>query len=283
MAKRNAKAREAEALDLLRHYVTPESRPIVFWSSGKDSMVAAHLTLRLKRVPMMWWRLPPFQEKQRHGNWVARLWDLELYDMSPSLVQEYQHEGFFEVFHVYRGTDTGLMFMSTGIVPYPEQAPYPDRYLCAIEDLLLRPKGLSEFPWDVAIQGQKSCDESYVGQRTEILEPAHPFGTTTLVNPLHNWSDGDVWAYIKRYDLPIDRRRYVKHDQTTSPDHYPTCFRCLDTRVRGEPVLCPKRGSTIRNVAKSEAEHGQFLDVLVRRAAHLQITGSPRTTMGAHV
>ena len=277
--KKQKSQKEHDALNFLRQYVTAESKPIVFWSSGKDSMVCLHLTLRLKRVPVMWWRLPKFQDKQIHGNWVARLWNLEMYDMTPSVVQEYQHDGFFEVFHGYRGFETGTMYMSTGIVPYKDDEPY----LCAVEDLVLRPRGVSEFPWDVAIQGQKSCDESYVGQHTEIINPAQPFGNTVLLNPIHDWTDKDVWDYIRKYDLPIDRRRYQKQEQHTSPDHYPTCFRCLDTRERGNSVMCPKLGKLIPSMAKSEEEHQETREAIVGSAAHVRVDGPPRSTVGDHI
>jgi hypothetical protein len=99
-----------------------------------------------------------------------------------------------------------------------------------------------------------------------------------VVTPFVDWTDDDIWAYIKKYDLPYDRRRYDERDETTSPDKYPTCFECLDAHHRGELVSCPKTQALIPNIARSADEHEALRQTLIGQMRYCEVTGEPRST-----
>jgi hypothetical protein len=87
------------------------------------------------------------------------------------------------------------------------------------------------------------------------MEASFQGKTTKTVCPLYNWTDDDVWGYIRKYDLPYDKGRYDKKDDTENPDKISTCYNCVDTKLRGLDVWCPKVMGLIQNVAPSTAEN----------------------------
>lgn len=268
--------KETQALALIGEQLRTAVNPIVLCSFGKDSLVLLHLCLRFRKVPVLFFRFAKFHEKHAHAYRVMQQWDLEVFDMWPRTATEYQHGDFFEVLHGYPTGPGGVLFLFSGIRARREDE---TRYLCTVDDLLLRPKAqLQDYRWDCTFHGHKSSDDPEVGAMGPIVKPVSQLGTTRLVVPFIDWSDADVWDYIKKYDLPYDRQRYDERDETVSPDRYPTCFKCLDTRHLGEIVHCPKYQQPIRNLARSEAEHETFRHAVVGAMQYCEVTGDPRDT-----
>jgi hypothetical protein len=271
---------ETQALDRIRKALQDAVRPIVLWSSGKDSTVLLHLVLRLQTVPVMWWRLAKFPEKQSHGNWMLRTWNLESYDALPLFVEEIQHANWWEAVHGYGPDLSAVIAMTTGILPYVEGKPY----LCAVQDLLGRPKVSSqEWPFDVMFQGHREQEIPYFGSTQTFLEHTTQIGAKTLCNPIYDWTDDQVWGYMKRYKIPVDKKRYYAKDTSVSPDHYPTCFACLDANHAGESVYCPKLNQEIPSVAKSPKTHRETLKTMQRKITHVRYTGEPQREVSHHV
>ena len=274
-------AHERQALALIGAQLRTAVRPVVLCSFGKDSLVLLHLCLRLRKVPVIFFRFPKFHEKHAHALRVMQDWDLEVFDLWPRLVTEYQHGDFFEVLHHYHlGNDAqskpGLMALFSGIRARLEGE---TRYLCAVDDLLDRPKSHgNDYPWDVTMLGHKGTDDPEIGSMGPIVQSVSQLGSTRLVVPFIDWSDHHIWDYIRKYDLPYDRQRYEEKDETVSPDKYPTCYRCLDYRQLGESVDCPKHGYSIPSIARSADDHEVFRQALVGAIAYCDITGPPRST-----
>lgn len=274
------KTKEAQALDRIGAALAEATQPIVLWSSGKDSTVVLHLTLRLQTVPVMWWRLAKFPEKAKHGMWVARIWDLELYDAMPLFVEEVQNGNWWEAVHGYGPDHSSVMAMTTGILPMKEGEPY----LCAVSDLLSRPTVPSQgWPWDVMLQGHREKELPYFGSKQKFSKHTVALGGKTLCNPIFDWSDDEVWGYVKRYRLPIDKMRYFGKNTDVSPDHYPTCYNCLDSRKYGQMVDCPKMGVQIPSVAKHPSAHKQTLEQIKAKVPHVRYTGNPQQEVSTHV
>ncbi len=264
------------ALALLEPVLLQARRPVVLCSFGKDSIVLLHLCLRIRQVPVLFFRFAQFHEKHLHAYQVMKDWNLEVYDMWPESATYYQSGSFFEVLHAYPTGNQGHIHLFSGIRAYRET---DARYLCAVQDLLHRPMATSEYPWDVTIHGHKGTDDPELGASGAITHPVSQLGGTRLVVPFTDWTDEDIWAYIRHYNLPYDRQRYDAQDETTSPDKYPTCYRCLDGAYRGALVPCPTlNGTLIPNVAASRADHDQTRQRLCAQLTYCEVLGEPRTT-----
>lgn len=271
---------EAIALDRVQEALRQATNPIVLWSSGKDSTVVLHLTLRLRTVPVMWWRLPKFPEKQQHGNWVARIWNLEVHDAMPLFVEDVQHEGWWEAVHAYGPDPSTIIGMTTGVLPHDEEQPY----LCAVTDLLQRPTVPSQgWPWDLCLQGHREAETPYFGTTQKFMEATADLGKFRLCNPIFDWPDDQVWGYIKRYKLPIDKRRYYDKQTAVSPDHYPTCKNCVDANQYGQTVWCPKLQEEIPSIAKAPETHRRTLRMVQQQVRHVRYAGEPQKEVSAHV
>ena len=268
--------KEGQALQIIREQLATARNPIVLCSFGKDSLVLLHMCLRLRKVPVLFFRFAKFHEKHAHAHTVMQAWDLEVYDLWPRVAIDYQHKDFFEVFHGYTTGEGGTLFLATGLQP---RLPHETRYLCAVEDLLLRPKAQQhDYPWDATFHGHKGSDHPEFGAVGPIVQPISQLGTTRLVVPFTDWTDDDIWAYIHKYDLPYDHQRYDQHDSTVSPDAYPTCFSCIDTRLAGETVVCPKYQKSLINIARPASTHDTFRRTVIESVQYCEISGAPRSS-----
>ena len=268
--------KETSALTLIEAQLCAARNPVVLCSFGKDSLVLLHLCLRVRKVPVIFFRFAKFHEKHAHALRVMQEWDLEVYDLWPTAVMEYQSGEFFEMLHAYAMGQQGYMFLFSGIRKRRDDE---SRYLCAVDDLLRRPRAQAhEYPWDVTFHGHKGTDDPEMGAQGVITHPVSQLGGTRLVVPFVDWTDEDIWDYIHTYDLPYDRQRYEARDESVSPDKYPTCYRCLDTTLRGQMVDCPKSHTPMLNVAKTEAQHESMRQSFVGILTYCEVTGAPRTT-----
>lgn len=252
-------------MNLIRDSLQHALRPIVLWSGGKDSTVLLHLCLRIQKLPVLHFRFPKWPEKHSHAHRVMLQWDLEAHDLLPDGCLEFQDGDYFEVFHLYNVGNQDRLILSSGLAPYEAGR---GRYLCAVDDLLMRPKGACAYPWDVTFHGHKSCDRLEFAGAARTVEPVSQLGHTALVCPLADWTDDEIWTYIHQYHLPYDRSRYDRDDHSRNPDHYPTCFACLDTRLRGQSVHCPKLNRPIENIAKDPAYYEQLKAELLQAGAY---------------
>jgi 3'-phosphoadenosine 5'-phosphosulfate sulfotransferase (PAPS reductase)/FAD synthetase len=267
--------KELDALDLIGKHIVQARNPIVLCSFGKDSIVLLHLCLRFRKVPALFFRFSKFHEKHQHALRVMQDWDLEVYDMWPQAVHEYQHGEFFEILHGYSVGMKAHIHLFSGI---RKREDGESRYLCAVEDLMNRPRSFcNAYPWDVTFHGHKGTDDPEIGGSGAIVQPVSTLGGTTVVVPFTDWTDEDIWAYIRKYDLPYDRQRYAG-DETTSPDKYPTCYKCLDTQLIGQTVECPKYERPIKNIARTEEQHESFRRELIGKLHYCEVVGEPRCT-----
>lgn len=274
--------KENAALKLVGEQLRTAINPVILCSFGKDSIVLLHLCLRTRKVPVIFLRFAKFHEKHAHAFAVMRDWDLEVYDLWPAITTYYQSGSFFEVLSSFPTGPRDFIHLFSGIRARRDDEP---RYLCAVDDLMQRPKitGM-DYPWDVTFLGHKGTDDPELGERGPIVQPVTALGNTRLVVPFTDWTDDDIWDYIRYYDLPYDRARYDGRDEATSPDKYPTCYRCLDGELRGEMVPCPKSGKMMQNVAVEPAVHEAFRQELLSTMHYCDVQGAPRSTPNvAHI
>lgn len=267
--------KESRALELIGEQMKDATRPVVLCSFGKDSIVLLHLCLRLRKVPVLFFRFPKFHEKHAHAMKVMQQWDLEVFDMWPKTVTEYQHGDFFEVLHGYSTGPGGVLHLFSGI---RERRDGETRFLCAADDLMCRPRSHgNDYPWDLTLHGHKGTDDPEIGSMGSIVHPVSKVGSTRLVVPFIDWTDDDIWSYIRKYDLPYDRARYDEKVEAVSPDKYPTCFKCLDNR-NGTVVDCPKYEQPMVNMSRPPEDHAAFRHALISTLDYCEVSGEPRNT-----
>lgn len=242
------------ACDLLRRAFAEFRRPAVMCSFGKDSLVALHLVRRLRTdLPVIFHREPFHPAKYDYANRVIRDWDLTVYDYPPARTALQENAaGEIEVVGSYDCGGGRYCDLPTGIVEPRAGEPY----LCALRDLMLKPRGSFEYPWDLVVHGHKSADvDPFHGPVPLAADIGLNIGTATPVFPLRDWSDSDIWDYIEAYDLPIHTERYEyadgrwteRADKTLNPDYFAACTACLHRS--GGPAYCPRLGCEVPNVA----------------------------------
>ena len=229
------------------------ARPAVLCSFGKDSMVLLNLVREAGfDWPVVFYREPHFPQKYAFANKVISDWDLTVYDYPARFRTVIENNGGLEVIGHYPFGGSEIM-VPTGLFE-PEN--FEGKWLCAKDDVLLRPTGDFDVPWSVMLVGHKDCDQDPIQGSLKLhLDQKQTPGCPTISFPIRNWTDEDVWNYSESHNVPIHTDRYEKvdgkwgekQDGSLNPDWFPACSRCID-KTAGEYVYCPKVKGVINNV-----------------------------------
>jgi sulfate adenylyltransferase subunit 2 len=193
---------EAEAIGILRDVAGAFRRPVLLYSIGKDSSVLLHLALKAfhpARIPFpvlhidTGWK---FAEMIRFRDAIARRLGLDLRVHT-------NHEG-----------------ARQGVTPFTHGA---HEYTRIMKTVALR-QALEEGGFDVAIGGARRDEErSRAKERIfSLREPGHRWeprrqrpefwrtpntqlseGQTMRAFPLSNWTEIDVWRYVRRENIDV--------------------------------------------------------------------------------
>jgi 3'-phosphoadenosine 5'-phosphosulfate sulfotransferase (PAPS reductase)/FAD synthetase len=223
---------------------------VLYWSSGKDSMVLLHLAwLMGLDLPVVFHRHPVFPEKEEFANRIIREWGLRVHSYPPQATR-LSLEPHPEIINYYTLKGGKTLLEPVGLDPLEEGRPFA----CGFE-LLNTLLGVVRYPWDVMLIGQKNCDQHFL---FEDMRPSHAVIEMTpglkQVYPLIDFTDEDIWEYTERFSVPYNEKRYDRANgyrefpgATANTDHYPTCVRCIVPSVEAD-VECPKTGRVIPNV-----------------------------------
>jgi hypothetical protein len=245
--------REMEALDIICGVLLRSNmahNPVALSSFGKDSLVLLHLLRRvMDKYPDTIFLMDGLPiHKYLHAFTTAAAMGVKLFTYPPTGYDYIQRDDFFDVIHYYYVTESAFVTLYTGCRQYRKN----EKYLCAVSDLLNYPRiDRYEFKWDCIFQGQKQTDDLHIADEYKFNEPVAPFDDRLMVYPIYNWTDDDVWGYIKRFSLMkyIQAERYADNptgraktaaNDADNPDVAPTCYACLDYRNEGQSVTCPK-------------------------------------------
>jgi hypothetical protein len=253
-----------DTISRARLWLREFQRPVILWSGGKDSTVLLHI-LRWQmglRLPCVQWREPRFRHRYAYSDALIAEWNLEVHDYPPLAISLASGPCTatgrirFDIVKQYQvGLNTAAMCLGTE-PPTDSQLSSGD-YLCALDDVLLRPTGHFNFPWDAVFHGHKNSD-------TDLIKGTVPLanhilraeGQATALFLLRDWSDQDIFDYLERHAIPIDPTRYIKTeagwvnnpDKSQNADFYPACFNCVN-RHAGPSVHCPKLRATVNNIS----------------------------------
>jgi hypothetical protein len=246
------------AVDFLDRMLKTARNPVILWSGGKDSMVVLHMLkfLMKRELPVVCWREPWMPEKLRFINRIIDEWNLEAHDYAPSAVSLCRgKESRVDIMECYQVSSAAqkpeyIMVARGTIVPEEGRS-----FLCALETFLSRPLGTYNFPWDCMVMGHKSSDDDpTVGRVPLQVDRLQLENAGTILYPIREWTDDDVFEYHERHSVPHDETRYdVKNRQvlkknSTNSDYFHTCTKCCDP-TSASFVRCPKYGIDVNNVS----------------------------------
>ena len=247
----------------IREALEQSTAPVLLCSFGKDSMVLLHLLRSMGLdLPVVFHRDPWFPHKYAFADRMIREWNLTVWDWQPVAVSLWHGKGIVAFTNHYQigQKPTGepvTCSVPKNILPPVEGKPY----LCGLADLMHRPTGTFQYPWDMAFIGHKSSDQDQIAGRvplhTDLVRVDH--GPTGAF-PLRHWTDDDIWDYTDRFAVPVQTDRYYRDDlgwdelpdKTANSDYWTACMACIDRR-NGPVVDCPKLKRQVRNVSGTVA------------------------------
>jgi hypothetical protein len=243
------------------HWLLEFRNPVVLWSGGKDSTAMLHLLIfKLGvRLPCVQWREPRFRHRYAHSDLLAREWDLTLYDYAPGRIAI--QDGFdietgeprFDFLKYYQWGHHSALVLSLG-TEHPKEG---EPYLCGLTDVLQRPTGSFNWPWDAAFHGQKSADVDLIKGQVPLAQDVRRVDDSpTQLFPMRHWTDDDIFDYLEAEGVPMDPTRYDrasgkwghKQDKSSNADYYPICWNCVNRHLSA-PVWCPKLRSEVNSIA----------------------------------
>ncbi|AIC29903.1 sulfate adenylyltransferase subunit 2 (plasmid) [Rhizobium etli bv. mimosae str. IE4771] len=202
MSHGNLQRLEAEAIHVLREVVATFSNPVMLYSIGKDSSVLLHLATKA-----FYPAKPPFPFLHVDTKWKFR----EMIEFRDRIAREV---GFDLLVHVNQdGIDQGIGPFTHG----------SNVHTHLMKTIALR-QALEKYGFDAALAGarrdeeksrakerifsmrnaQHGWDPKY--QRPEMWKTYNARvgpGETMRVFPLSNWTEFDIWQYIRRENIPI--------------------------------------------------------------------------------
>lgn len=230
--------------------------PAIMWSGGKDSMVMLSLIRsHFGRIPypVIFHREPFFPKKFEFHHAVEREWGFLAIDYPHAATSLQKNNGVLEIARWYQiGPERRCLVP----VSHYEADMMDGEYLCGLEDLMKRPSGTFNYPWDVVFVGHKSCDtDLFAGGDIPLhVDCKINVGAASAAFPIRNWTHDDVWDYIEEYHVPYDAERYdietrtERKDKTLNSDWYQCCVRCMD-KDGPKVVDCPRLGMQIDNIS----------------------------------
>jgi sulfate adenylyltransferase subunit 2 len=193
---------EAESIHILRVAVAESDRPVMLYSMGKDSSVMLHLA-RKAFYPSK----PPFPLLHVDTTWKFK----EMYAFRDTFAQELDVD-----LLVYQNPEC----LAQGINPFTHGSAV-HTHMWKTEGLK---KALDEYGFDVAFGGARRDEEKSrakervfsvrsaqhrwdpKAQRPELwrlFNVRRSQGESIRVFPLSNWTELDVWQYIRLENIPI--------------------------------------------------------------------------------
>jgi len=218
---------EAESIHILREVVAEFSRPVMLYSIGKDSSVMLRLAQKA-----FFPRKPPFPLLHIDTTYKFR----EMIEFRDRIAADL---GFRLIVH------TGIQGVAEGASPFK----FGTQKCCALLKTGALLEALKQGGFDAAIGGARRDEEKSrakervysfrdglgqwdpKNQRPElwnIYNGRINKGESIRVFPLSNWTELDVWEYIKAEDIPIvplyfakEREMLVRDGSMISPEHNP--------------------------------------------------------------
>ena len=237
---------EDNALKFMSGFLEKSKSPIVMCSFGKDSLVVLHLAKKLnKKIPVLFLREPFLSKKYKFANRLIEKLDLWVYDYNPFATDFVYNNSHLDIVSLYDLGQGDYNYKPIGLKPIING----NKLICSVNDILQRPKGRFDYQWDLSFHGHKDADVDPLHGTIKLSnDGTKPIGNTLWVYPLKDWTDDDVWYYIKKNKVSYDKKRYDGNiDYNT--DYVECCYDCLDPNLNSM-VDCPLEKKKILNIGK---------------------------------
>lgn len=249
------------AMKIIESSLSRATLPVVMSSFGKDSTVLMDMVRKfISDIDVLYLMDTGGKMLMKHYRAfrVANKLGTPLHTYPPFFSDYIQKDDFFDMVHYYYVNGKDYLTKYTGCEPYKEG----EDYLCALIDLLNTPTcDKYNFRWDCVFEGIRS-DESMHIKKTVIKMPVVKFGHGILSMPLYDWTEADIWAYIKENNIPYQTARYDDKRTDVNNDYIPTCYDCLDLKNEGKEVLCPQRQEKVQYQGSSKENMNLKLEAL---------------------
>ena len=210
-------ALEAEAIHVYREVAGAFRRPVLLYSIGKDSSVLLHLARKaFYPAPI------PFKVMHIDTTWKFR----EMIEFRERMARE---------LNLDLKVQTNHAAVAEGVTPFTHGT---HEYTRIMKTVALR-EGLDELQADCAIGGARRDEEkSRAKERIfSLREPGHRWdprkqrpefwrtanttlaeGQTMRAFPISNWTEFDIWRYIRRESIPIVDLYYARERPVVERD-----------------------------------------------------------------
>lgn len=199
---------EAEAIYIMREVAAECEKPVMLYSIGKDSSVMLHLAMKA-----FYPEKPPFPFLHVNTTWKFR----EMIEFRDKIARELQIEMLEYI------NQEGV---AQGINPFEHGSAYTD-----IMKTQALKQALNQYGFTAAFGGGRRDEEkSRAKERIfSFRDASHAWdpknqrpemwklfntrinqGESIRVFPLSNWTEKDIWQYIKREDIPIVSLYFAK-------------------------------------------------------------------------
>lgn len=209
-------ALEAEAIYIMREVAAECENPVMLYSIGKDSSVMLHLAMKA-----FYPEKPPFPFLHVNTTWKFR----EMIEFRDKIAEKY---GITMLEHI---NEEGV---NQGINPFDHGSAYTD-----IMKTKALKQALDKYGFDAAFGGGRRDEEkSRAKERIfSFRNPDHAWdpknqrpemwklfntdinkGESIRVFPISNWTEKDIWQYIKRENIEIVPLYYAKERPVVERD-----------------------------------------------------------------
>lgn len=248
--------KKEQFLEFVMRLLSKYKRPALACSFGKDSMVMLHMFRQAGiDLPVVFHRDPWWPQKYKFADRIINEWSLEVHDYAPFAVTLWKGENMMAFTNHYQvgPMPHGVMMLPKNIV-----SPEPGKkFLCGIKDVLGRPTGTYNYPFDLVFSGHKNADDDPIAGSVKLnldIKLNNNIGPD-IAFPLRNWTDEDVWDYTEKHSVPQDVGKYdiktrSEIEDKWENDHYAhVCIACCDSRNKSVSVMCPKFNCEVSNIS----------------------------------
>lgn len=240
---------KSEAIELIASCASNQNDAVVLSSFGKESLVLLELSREAGvSLPIGYFELGLVRRKHLFAQRVIATRKLDIIPLHPhrtSQVRGLNDTSLAYGFNLVCGSSFRIL------VTFEEGE--EQNFICGLHSPVLRSGDHPPYPWNMLINGRRRTDRDVsLGSLRwgRCVEPISPH--SSIVMPLLNWEDKDVYYYLSSRQIDPDYSRYEQQgaslrsrvDMQSNPDHAPFCIRCLAAK-KGASVACPKIGSNV--------------------------------------
>jgi len=242
-----------EAIKTISAVVRAAESPAVFTSFGKDSMALLGVIREaglLSAVQLVSFRHPAFPSRYASADRIIAQWSLDPLIVFHGWNSIITGNGRVDLLGTARTRGSQIHIPVANMVWQNESTIWS----CALDNQLPHGVDLIKLDFDLVLLGSKQSDADPVVGKVEVQSVAEQFdGRTSLLFPLRNWTDSDIWDFVRTREIPFDTNRYVVSaagtivDDLTYSEHsenLPVCTACVNPANHGE-VRCPKFNKSI--------------------------------------